>query len=218
MLLFKERFLHSNFYFRLRYNFPFYYYWDLKERKRVHNEKVERLFYRKALQGEKGPLVFDIGAHIGEKTLTFLKLGARVVCVEPDPLHARIITQRFYSKRRVVVVNKAVSDSCGNETMFFLQEYPSFNTLSRKWKENIESPGNKRLPGARFEYERSIETVTIDKLILTYGLPFYIKIDVEGYEKKALLGLSQPVPLLSFEANLPEFREETIDSIERFAS
>jgi hypothetical protein len=41
-----------------------------------------------------------------------------------------------------------------------------------------------------------------------HGAPFYIKIDVEGHEPSVLRGLKRPVPFLSFEVNLPEFRPE----------
>lgn len=54
----------------------------------------------------------------------------------------------------------------------------------------------------------------LENFICKFGLPKYIKIDVEGYELEVLKGLETPIPLLSFEANLPEFRVETIKSIE----
>jgi len=52
-------------------------------------------------------------------------------------------------------------------------------------------------------------------MILTYGLPFYIKIDVEGYEPNVLNGLQSAVPYLSFEVNLPDFRSEGEQCIAR---
>ncbi len=44
-----------------------------------------------------------------------------------------------------------------------------------------------------------IEIVTLDGLIARYGVPDFIKIDVEGYEDAVLRGLSHPVKALSFE-------------------
>ena len=52
-------------------------------------------------------------------------------------------------------------------------------------------------------------------------VPRAIKIDVEGYELHVLRGLRQPVPYLSFEVNLPEFRSEglqCVDVLEALAS
>ena len=60
-----------------------------------------------------------------------------------------------------------------------------------------------------------METITLDDLISTYGRPFYIKIDVEGYEAKVLKGLRTAVPYLSFEVNLPDFRSEGEQCIAR---
>jgi hypothetical protein len=40
---------------------------------------------------------------------------------------------------------------------------------------------------------------TLDALIEQHGLPRFCKIDVEGFEAEILRGLSQPIPLLSFE-------------------
>jgi hypothetical protein len=47
-----------------------------------------------------------------------------------------------------------------------------------------------------------------------HGVPTFIKIDVEGYELNVIRGLQRPVPCLSFEVNLPEFRSEGLQCIE----
>ncbi len=44
-----------------------------------------------------------------------------------------------------------------------------------------------------------IDTTTLDRLIEQFGVPAFVKIDVEGSEPAVLAGLGRPVPALSFE-------------------
>ena len=44
-----------------------------------------------------------------------------------------------------------------------------------------------------------VETTTLDLLIARFGVPAFIKIDVEGSESAVLAGLTQAAPALSFE-------------------
>ena len=38
-----------------------------------------------------GDLVFDIGAHVGDRVRAFRRLGARVIAIEPQPALARTL-------------------------------------------------------------------------------------------------------------------------------
>ncbi|MFK7772103.1 MAG: FkbM family methyltransferase [Saprospiraceae bacterium] len=60
-----------------------------------------------------------------------------------------------------------------------------------------------------------MELTTLDQIIEQEGVPAFIKIDVEGYELEVIQGLNARIPLLSFEANFPEFKEETFLILER---
>ena len=53
---------------------------------------------------------------------------------------------------------------------------------------------------------------TLDSLVSQYGVPSFIKIDVEGYEHEVIKGLSTPVKMICFEFT-PEFIESTFNSI-----
>src|SRR2546426_609699 len=53
----------------------------------------ERALFRPFVNS--GALVFDIGANVGDKAAVFLSLGARVVCVEPDPRNIAKLESRF---------------------------------------------------------------------------------------------------------------------------
>jgi FkbM family methyltransferase len=93
----------------------------------------------------------------------------------------------------------------------------SLNTLSHKWVETLKGDKTRfkhTNSSLEFAQHRVIETTTLEDLIVAHGLPFFIKIDVEGYEANVVKGLKYRVPLLSFEANLPEFRPEALECVE----
>jgi hypothetical protein len=95
------------------------------------------------------------------------------------------------------------------------------NTLSPKWVEALRSDVKHFGHGLDFSGQTEVETTTLEMLIDNNGLPFFIKVDVEGYELHVLRGLRQPIPYLSFEVNLPEFRSEglqCVDVLETLAS
>jgi FkbM family methyltransferase len=173
----------------------------------------------------QGDVIFDIGANAGDKTDVFLRLGARVVAVEPDEANQKILRERFVryrlTQKRVTIVGKAVSDADAIETMWIDGPGSAVNTLNHKWVEILKNDKNRieyPLDSLDFARKKEVETTTLDRLIITYGLPFFVKIDVEGYELKVLRGLQQALPYLSFEVNLPEFKREGLECIELLRS
>ena len=54
---------------------------------------------------------------------------------------------------------------------------------------------------------------TLNFEINKYGIPYYIKIDCEGAENLILKNLKYNIEVLSFEANLPLFLNQTIEII-----
>jgi FkbM family methyltransferase len=195
-------------------------YWRIADPRIVEQRKQELAFFRKTLVGfRKNDLIFDIGANRGVKAGIFLKLGARVIAVDPDVSNQKTLAERFlaYRLRRkpVVVVGKAVSDRNGHETFWVSEPGFEMNTLNAKWAETLEKDPARFGRTFEFREKRQVETITLEQLISTYGLPFYIKIDVEGYEPNVLKGLQTAVPYLSFEVNLPDFKSEGEQCIAR---
>ncbi|HEY2341489.1 MAG TPA: FkbM family methyltransferase, partial [Chthoniobacteraceae bacterium] len=62
----------------------------------------------------------------------------------------------------------------------------------------------------------TVELVTLDGLIAQFGVPDFIKIDVEGFELEVLSGLSRSVPLISLEWT-PELTDNLLQCIDLLA-
>jgi FkbM family methyltransferase len=146
----------------------------------------------------KGALVFDIGANVGTMTQVFASLGARVVAVEPNSDCARHI-ERITPRQTVEVLHSAVGATDGLAKLKVSDRKDKMSSLSSEWCEAV-SRQNPEYAGM-WKRELTVPTTTLDLLIARYGMPFYIKIDVEGYEAEVLCGLSSLPPLLSFEFN-----------------
>jgi hypothetical protein len=88
------------------------------------------------------------------------------------------------------------------------------SSLSWDWIEAVATSG--RFSDILWERRELVRVTTLDKLIRAYGVPRFVKIDVEGFEHEVLRGLSSPVPYLSFEFT-PEFGGNAYDSIDRLS-
>ncbi len=139
-------------------------------------------------------LCFDIGAHVGERARIFRELGARVVCVEPQRACLRRLYQRFGHDEDVVIVGKAVGAQEGYAELAVCEDAPEISTMSRKWRE-----AGRFFKEHEWTKSEQVPVTTLDALIHAYGVPTFCKIDVEGYEEMVLRGLTQPIPLISFE-------------------
>lgn len=194
-------------------------YWAVANRQSLAASRQEEDFYRGLLVGlRRNDLIFDVGSNVGAKSDLFLRLGARVVAIEPDEANQVILRDRFLryrlNPRPVVIVGKAVSDKAGTEKMWIDGPGSAVNTLNRRWadhlKENSTSFKHQHY-GLSFSSSKSVETTTLEDLMRAYGTPFFVKIDVEGYELNVLKGMGRPVPFLSFEINLSALRNEGIE-------
>lgn len=146
---------------------------------------------------QRGDVVFDIGAHAGNRARAFAALGCRLVLVEPQPDFARVLRTAFSKSRRVRVVEAAVSDVPGRITLSISDRTPTVTTVAASWREARSREPD--FADVRWNRTLEVEATTMDALIAQYGLPTFVKIDVEGAETAVLAGLTHMVPALSFE-------------------
>lgn len=142
-------------------------------------------------------LVFDVGAHVGDRVAAFRALGARVVAVEPQARLAHVLRLLHGRDPDVTVLRAALGPDEGEATLLLNPANPTVATRSRAFVEAAAGA-----PGWEDQRWRGAETVpaaTLDGLIAAHGAPAFVKIDVEGFEAEVLAGLSLPPPALSFE-------------------
>ena len=139
--------------------------------------------------------------------------------MEPDAANQDVLRKRFLvlrlARKPVVIVGKAVAAEAGSQTMWVDKPGSALNTLNPKWVELLRNDQSRFGECLEFREAREVQTTTLEELCGRYGRPFYVKIDVEGYEANVLSGLNTAVPFVSFEVNLPQFRPEALECINR---
>ena len=145
----------------------------------------------------QGALVFDIGAHVGDRTDSFLRLGASVVALEPQPRVFRALRLIHGRNPRAVLRCEAVGSAPGQMEMHVNTENPTISTVSPDLISAAKVADGWQ--GQVWDRRISVPVTTLEQLITAYGLPDFVKIDVEGHEAAVLAGLDRPLPLLSFE-------------------
>jgi FkbM family methyltransferase len=144
-----------------------------------------------------GDLVFDIGAHVGDRIASFRRLGARVVAVEPQPALVKTLKLLYGRDRAVAIEPVAIGAQAGTATLNLNIDNPTVSTVSTDFvRAAAGAPG---WEGQSWTQAIRVAITTLDGLIARHGQPSFIKIDVEGFEAEALAGLTQAVRALSFE-------------------
>ena len=182
---------------------------------KLYYEKGQHLFfafrssisYEPVLQSKaidyinQSDLIFDIGGNIGQYMLLFSHLAGptgKVVTLELDSKNFSFLQFNcaINGLSNVVCLKKGVGRS-----ITLMEFYRDSETGGRKGSFNRQF-----VEGNYKGHKEIVETVTIDTLIDQYGVPAFIKIDVEGFEAEVVAGLTKELPHTTF---FVEVRKET---------
>ena len=118
-------------------------------------------------------LIFDLGLFDGSDTAFYLRKGFRVVAVEAQPdlcLGARKRFAREISDGQLVVIERAIWMTDGDRVPFYIRS---------GWSSVIRASAE-RDGGSSEQIE--VLTTTMDRLFEEFGVPYYLKADVEAAE------------------------------------
>jgi FkbM family methyltransferase len=160
--------------------------------------------------------VLDVGANEGFVSEIFLNNGFKVIGIEPDPRNVQVLKARFDSLPNFELY-PCLCASDAESRQFWLNKNNAFSTSSLKWK-SLLTKGSYRYHSEYTEKPLEIPAITLNEILRNHRKIGFAKIDTEGAELECLRGLSEKIPLITFEANLPEFEEETISCIRHLAA
>lgn len=164
--------------------------------RRPGRQRGLRRFYRPFIR--PGELVFDIGAHLGDRTSAFAALGARVIALEPQPRLFHWLARFTRQHPAVSCLPLAAGARPGRLELASSRSNPTVASLSGDWRRQLArtQPG---FAAVDWDERLEVEVTTLDALIERFGEPVFCKIDVEGFEPDVLAGLSRPLAALSVE-------------------
>jgi FkbM family methyltransferase len=176
----------------------------------LFSKSERKKFYSQFIQ--PGDLCFDVGANIGNSTVIFLELGAKVVAIEPQKECYERLTKRFGNQ--IDLIKKGLGEKESVEKLY-VSELSAISSFS---KAHVDVMKADRFKGTNWKHTVAVEMTTMNSLIAQFGTPVFCKIDVEGYEYAVLKGLSKPLKTLSLEYIVPENLHVLIDCISHLNS
>ena len=171
-------------------------YYFLKKYFLIKKYKLHDIF--KLINKEE--IIFDIGAHSGEKSKNLLKICSKLILVEPQPEYVKILKKKFSKISKVVILPYGISSKKKTLKLKINTSNPLISTFSDHWDKG-------RFAESKWDKVINVDTITLDQLINDYGHPKYIKIDVEGFELEVLKGLTKKTGIISFEFTSEFFKD-----------
>jgi FkbM family methyltransferase len=144
----------------------------------------EERFLRKLLNGETGGVLFDVGANNGAYT-RFMRLvssSAQIYAFEPHPRTFAALRDRTVADAKLVLVNKAVSDTEGAIKLY------DFAAQDGSTQASLDEDAVRLFTADTVAHD--VLATTIDGFMAEQGLREirFLKIDTEGFDIAVLRG------------------------------
>jgi FkbM family methyltransferase len=120
----------------------------------------------------RSDLIYDVGLFQGEDTAYYLFRGYNVVAIDANPLMIERAKLRFSKEilaKQLTLLNVGISRTSGTAT-FWISDLPEWSSFDRTIASR-DGVAHRSI---------SVSTVPFSQLLAEYGVPHYLKIDIEG--------------------------------------
>jgi FkbM family methyltransferase len=129
--------------------------------------------------------IFDIGLNSGQDTDFYLSLGYNVIGVDANPNIISYLKLKYEQEildNRLILLDIGIYNTIGTFEFYLNRNtvYSSFN-IAYGLRSNFNG---------EFDRVINVNTTTLSEIINQYGIPYYMKIDVEGSDLLALESLT----------------------------
>jgi FkbM family methyltransferase len=113
--------------------------------------------------------------------------GFRVIAIEAlgelcDDIRARL--HPYLRSGQLTLINAAIADRAGPVTFFINQSISVWGTTRENWAKRNERLG---APSRKI----TVDGIPFGEVLLKHGIPYYLKVDIEGVDRLVLDGLKQ---------------------------
>jgi FkbM family methyltransferase len=127
-------------------------------------------------------LIFDLGMCNGDDTAYYLHKGYRVVAVDANPAMIENARHRFadeIASGKLVLEYGAIAESRGEAEFWINLEWPEWSSMHRQFSSRLDHPLERVV----------VPRLPPEDLFAHYGVPYYLKIDIEGNDVLCLKAL-----------------------------
>jgi FkbM family methyltransferase len=127
-------------------------------------------------------LIYDVGMNNGDDTAYYLHRGYRVVAIDADPQACENARQRFQeelNRGRLTILNCGIATEAGNLDFWICESHPEWSSFDRRIASRDGAP----------HHQIQVACRTFDSILTEYGVPYYLKVDIEGHDLQCVEGL-----------------------------
>ena len=128
-------------------------------------------------------LIYDVGIHQGYDAAHYLERGYRVVGIDADPRMISHCTERFakeVASGKLKLLPVGIADRAG-VLPFYCSEHDDWNSLDPSLATRNGTPAK----------VIEVECVSFRQILEAHGVPYYLKVDIEGSDIYCIQALSR---------------------------
>jgi FkbM family methyltransferase len=154
-------------------------------------------------------LIYDVGMHKGEDTEFYLKKGFDVVAFEANPDLVLACQKKFkdeISNGHLVIVEGAIVGGKNKEPLETVYFYR--NKENSVWGTVVDDWENRNKMLGKSSEVIKVRTIDFSEYLEKYGIPYYLKIDIEGMDTvclECLLDFEEKPNFISIESEKENF-------------